>query len=131
MFSLNGVIVQVVLKDPIDSSYSKKIIYREMSPDKQHELIVYKYDKPGKKRDLLNVSVINKNDSIPKFGNFFLNSERHSIVGISWHTADTIVFRLSKISYFPIKFYLVENRPSIKVRVQFDETDKKNIESWE
>jgi len=100
IFSLNGVIVKVELsKDPIDSTYERNIVYREISPDRQKELVVYTYVNPGKYYNYFNISVINVNDTVPKYGNFYILT--YSSIGvcnpdIGWDSTGILNFRLPK-----------------------------------
>ena len=41
-----GVAVKIIHRDPIDTSFTKKIFYRETSPNGEHDLVVYKSVKP-------------------------------------------------------------------------------------
>ena len=52
---LNGVIIKIVHKDPIDTSFTRKIFYQEISPNGKYDLIVYKYVKPVNGIYFLNV----------------------------------------------------------------------------
>lgn len=117
VFSLNGVFIETVLKDPIDSDYSKKIIHQELSPDQKRELIVYTYEKSGSDYYLLNVSVINIHDTIPKFGNLFI-SERRCITHAKWSTANTLIFKIQYDCRFVAQYYFVKNRPHVNVNVE-------------
>jgi hypothetical protein len=116
-FSLNGVSVKTILKDPIESNYTRKIIYQERSPDNKRQLIVYTYEKPGSDYYLLNVSVLNINDTIPKFGNLFI-SEQRCVTETRWSTENTIILKIQNSCRFIVQFYFVKNRPHVNINVE-------------
>ena len=59
---LNDVKIKIIQKDPIDGSYTRKIIYQETSPNKRYNLIAYRYVKPENSHYFLNISIINISD---------------------------------------------------------------------
>jgi len=129
----DGVNIKVILKDPIDTSYSRKIIYQEISPNKQYELFVYRYVKPVNGNYFLNISIVNKNDSIPKFGNFYISRyDFDCFENIKWDSESSLDIRVSEGCYYAFADYLVKNRPQIKYKVKFDDNDtsKGNIHSY-
>lgn len=128
---LKGITIKIVHRDPIDTSYTRKIFYRETSPDQQHELIVYKHIKPGVRDLLLNISVINKGDSIPKYGNFYISRYNFDCFNdIRWDTSGVLDCKVSGACYYSFKEYLVWNRPAIRYKVTENDTIHGNIRPY-
>lgn len=120
----DGVYIKGILKDPIDISFSRKIIYREISPNKQYELFIYRYVKPANEVSFLNISVVNINDSIPKFGNFYITQYGFDCFeDIKWNSENNLDIKVSEGCYYAFADYLVKNRPQIKYKVRFDNND--------
>jgi len=128
---LNGVAIRIIHNDPIDSSFTRKIFYRKTSPDNKYELIVYKYVKPVNGNYFLNISVIEKGDSIPKFGNFYISRwDFDCFTDIRWKKTSVLDCRVSSSCYYAFAEYLVKNHPDIKYSVQIDDTIKGNIRNY-
>lgn len=128
---LNGVTIKVIQKDPIDTSFTRKIFYRETSPNGKYELIVYKYVKPVNGNYFLNISIINKGDSIPKFGNFYISKyDFDCFTDIRWDSASALDIKVDGGCYYAFKDYLVKNKPDIQYKVQINDTINGNIHSY-
>ncbi|HKO82850.1 MAG TPA: hypothetical protein VJU78_20730 [Chitinophagaceae bacterium] len=120
----DGVYIKVIVEDPFDSSFSRKIIYQETSPNKKYDLYVYRYVKAPNKMSFLNISVVNKNDSIPKFGNFYITRyDFDCFDNIKWDNESNLDIKVSESCYYAFADYLVKNRPQIKYKVKFDNND--------
>lgn len=130
--TLVEVAIKTILKDPIDASFTRKIFYRETSPKGNYELIVYKYVKPVNGNYFLNISVINKADSIPRFGNFYISRyDFDCFTDIRWaNTKDILDIKVSESCYYAFTDYLVKGRPEIEYEVQINETIKGNIQQY-
>ena len=129
--TLNGVIVKIIHRDPIDSSYARKIFYREPSPNGKYELVVYKHVKPENGNYALNISVVNKGDSIPKYGNFYISRwDFDCFTDIHWDKESVLDCKVSSSCYYSFTDYLVKNRPGIKYKVQIDDDIKGNIRPY-
>lgn len=128
---LNGITFKVIVKDPIDSSFARKIFYKEISPNDKYELIVYKYVKPKNGNYFLNISVINNGDSIPRFGNFYVSRfDFDCFTDIRWDNSSILDIKVSESCYYSFKDYLVKNRPDIMFNVQINDTIKGNIRPY-
>ena len=128
---LNGVTVKIVHKDPIDTSLTRKIFYEETSPNGKYDLIVYKYVKPVNGNYFLNISVINKGDTIPKFGNFYISRwDFDCFTDIRWDSAGILDCKVSSSCYYSFADYLVKSRPDIKYKVQINDTINGNIKDY-
>jgi hypothetical protein len=125
----NGVAIKVIQRDPIDSSFTRKIFYRDTSPNDKYDLIVYKYVKPVNDNYFLNISIINKGDSIPKFGNFYISKyDFDCFTDIRWDSSSILDIKVSESCYYAFNDYLIKNRPNIKYKVQINDTIKGNIQ---
>jgi hypothetical protein len=128
---LNGVLIKIIHKDPIDTSFTRKIFYREISPNGKYDLIVYKYIKPENGNYFLNISVINKGDSIPKYGNFYISRwDFDCFSDVRWDSSSVLDCKVSSGCYYSFTDYLVKNRPEIKYSVQINDTTKGNIQAY-
>jgi len=128
---LNGIAIKIIHKDPIDSSFTRKIFYQGTSPNGKYNLIVYKYVKPGDGNYFLNISVLNKGDSIPKFGNFYISRwDFDCFNDIRWDSLNNLDCKVSSSCYYSFTDYLVKNRPSIKYKVQINDTIQGNIRDY-
>jgi hypothetical protein len=129
--TLNGVTVKIIHKDPIDTSFTRKIFYQDTSPNGKYDLIVYKYVKPTNGNYFLNISVINKGDTIPKFGNFYISRwDFDCFTDIRWDKESVLDCKVSESCYYSFTDYLVKNRPNVKYKVQINDTTKGNIQNY-
>lgn len=128
---LNGIVVKVKQIDPIDSSFQRKIFYRDTSPNGKYDLVVYKYVKPVNGNYFLNISIINQGDSIPKFGNFYISKyDFDCFTDIRWDKTSTLDIKVSESCYYAFTDYLVKGRPDIKYKVQINDTIRGNIQTY-
>jgi hypothetical protein len=128
---LNGVSVKIIQKDPIDTSFTRKIFYQDTSPNGRYELIVYKYVKPVNGNYFLNISVIIKGDTIPKYGNFYISRwDFDCFNDIRWDGSSVLDCKVSSSCYYSFADYLVKNRPDIKYKVQINDTIRGNIQAY-
>ena len=129
--TLNGVTVKIIHKDPIDTSFTRKIFYQDTSPNGKYDLIVYKYVKPVNGNYFLNISVINKGDTIPKFGNFYISRwDFNCFKDIRWDSTSVLDCKVSESCYYSFADYLVKNRPDIKYKVQINDTIRGNVQDY-
>lgn len=128
---LNGVTVKIIHKDPIDSSFTRKIFYRETSPNGKHDLVVYKYVKPVNGNYFLNISITNKGDSIPKFGNFYISRwDFDCFTDVRWDKESILDCKVSSSCFYSFPDYLVKSRPDVKYNVQINDTIRGNIQEY-
>lgn len=119
--SMSAVRIKVTQKDLIDKSYTRKIIYQETSPNKQYNLIAYRYIKPENGHYFLNISIININDSIPKFGNFYVSKFGFDCFeDIRWDKSNELDIKVSESCYYAFEDYLIKNKVPIKYKVIID-----------
>jgi hypothetical protein len=128
---LNGVTVKIVHSDPVDTSFARKIFYRETSPNGKYDLVVYKHVKAVNGNYFLNISVINKGDSIPKYGNFYISRwDFDCFTDVRWDKESILDCKVSSSCYYSFADYLVKNRPDIKYKVKIDDDIRGNIQSY-
>jgi hypothetical protein len=128
---LNGIKIKVIQRDPIDTSFTRKIFYREASPNGKQELIVYKYVKAINGNYFLDISIIDRGDSIPKFGNFYISKyDFDCFTDIRWDSTNILDCKVSESCYYAFNDYLVKNRPDIKYKVQINDTINGNIQMY-
>jgi hypothetical protein len=128
---LNAVTIKIIHRDPIDTSFIRKIFFQDTSPNGKYDLIVYKYVKPVNGNYFLNISVINKGDTIPKFGNFYISRwDFDCFTDIRWDHSSILVCKVSSSCYYSFTDYLVKNKPDIKYKVQINDTTQGNINEY-
>jgi hypothetical protein len=128
---LSGVTVKIIQKDPIDTSFTRKIFYRDTSPNGKHDLIVYKYVKPVNGNYFLNISIINKGDSIPKYGNFYISRwDFDCFTDIRWDSSSVLDIKVSEACYYAFAGYLVKSKPDIQYKVKINDTIRGNIQRY-
>ncbi len=128
---LNGVVIKVKQVDPIDTSFKRKIFFRETSPNDKYDLVIYKYVKPDNGNYFLNISIINKGDSIPKYGNFYVSKyDFDCFTDIRWDITNILDIKVSESCYYAFADYLVKNKVGIKYKVEINDTIKGNIISY-
>jgi hypothetical protein len=125
----DNVMVKVIQRDPIDSSYKKEIVYYSVSPDKYYELEVYKYVKAGQKNYYINVSIVRKGDKFPKYGDFYISPyDCICFTDIQWEFENSLVITANNRCGTDFRDYMVKGRPDIKYRIQFSDAKTGNIE---
>jgi hypothetical protein len=129
--TLNGVTIHVIQRDPIDSSYTRKIFYQQVSPNGKYDLYVYKYVKPENGNYFLNISIVKAGDSLPKFGNFYVSRyDFDCFTDIRWDSVGMLDIKVSESCYYSFVDYLVKSRPDIKYKVAINDTIQGNIRSY-
>ena len=74
---------------------------------------------------------INKGDSIPKFGNFYVSRfDFDCFTDIRWDSSSVLDIKVSESCFYSFTNYLVKNRPEIKYNVQVNDTIKGNIRPY-
>jgi hypothetical protein len=115
---VNGVAIRVIYKDPIDTSFTKKVVHASVSPDGKQALAVYRYVKPENGDYFLNVSVYPAGDPMPRFGNFYVSRYGFDCISaIRWDSANSLDIRANSGCYYAFSDYLVKNRQPVRYRV--------------
>ncbi len=119
---INGVKIKVSPFDYIEDDYHLDIEHRETSPNGQLELIAYRYLKDRNNLNFIHVSVINKGEAIPKYGNFFIASmQSDRILNGTWSKDNTLLFYSNSNDTQYIQYYFVHDKPDIKFEVITDD----------
>jgi hypothetical protein len=128
---INGVKVKVSPLDYIEDDYHLEIVHRETSPNEQLELVAYRYLKDDSNLNFIHISVINKGESIPKYGNYFIGDmESDRVLNGTWSKNNTLLFYSNSTNAQYIKYYFVHNKPDIKYEVITDNALYGNKYRW-
>ncbi|MFD1257566.1 hypothetical protein ACFQ3S_12230 [Mucilaginibacter terrae] len=127
---INGVYVKALANDFIEQGDSLKLNYRETSPDRKHELVVYRYGK-GKKAGFMHLSIIPAKGAIPKYGNYFIaNPQADYIYYARWSRTNKLIFFTDNIGKDLIYYGLVKNRPAMEYQLVADDDRYKGKIRW-
>lgn len=119
---VNGVKIKVTALDYIESDYHLEIEHREVSPDGRLELVAYRYLKDRSSLSFIHVSIINKGDQIPKYGNYFIADMRSDrILFGTWGKNNSLVFYSNSLYAQDIKYFFVHEKPDIKYEIITDD----------
>jgi hypothetical protein len=125
IFAINNIQVKVIQRDPLDDTYSRRIIYQKTSPNNQDDLIIYRYVKKGREDVVVHISVVHKNDSIPKYGNFYITKDDFNCFkDVRWDSLGILVIKVSEACTSGFTDWLVAKRPDVKYRTQVVEIGK-------
>jgi hypothetical protein len=125
--------VNVILNefDYIEPTFKIHIEHREISPNRRHEIVAYRYCKDRSNLNFIHVSVINVGEEIPKYGNYLIADKRSDLIfGSEWTADNKLVFHTNKFDSELIQYYLVKNRPEIEFEIKVDEQNFKNKSKW-
>jgi len=126
---LNKVASKVIQRDPIDTTYKRKMVYHSISPNGQYELEAYKYLQVGQRNFYLNVSIVARGDKFPKYGNFYISPyDFICFTNIQWDSASNLVVIANDRRTNDFNDYIVKGKSDIKYRVEFSDTAIGNIE---
>lgn len=127
----NKVAIKVIQRDPIDNSFNRIILYRETSPDKSYELVVYRYVKLENGYYPLHISIVKKGEEIPKYGNFYISRwDFDCFKDIRWKLDNSLNIKVSSSCFNSFNDYLVRKRPAIDYHIQADDTIKGNVQPY-
>lgn len=116
---INGINLNFEYKDLIDSFFQMNILQDELSPNKQHRLLVYRYTKNQSNENFLNISVTMPGDSIPRYGNFFISDiENDYIYYCKWSNENKLQLYTTNGGYALIENYMVKSRPEILIEIK-------------
>ncbi len=135
IFTINNIPVKVIQKDPLDSTYTRQIIYQKTSPNKQYDLIIYRYSKPERGSATIHISVVHKNDSIPKYGNFYITKDDFNCFeDVRWDSLNNLDIKVSEACTSGFSDWLVSKSLDIKYKTQIVPIGKEdsldNIEEY-
>ena len=103
--------------------YAKQIIeYRETSPNRQHELIAYRYIDDEHNHNFIHILVIATGGQIPKYGNYIIaDIQSDYVLNGTWDKDNSIILYSNNLYTDMVQYYLVHNRPNIKYKVVNDD----------
>lgn len=128
---VNGVKVKISPYDYIEDDYHLEIEHRETSPNGKFELIAYRYLKDRSNLNFIHVSIINKGEPIPKYGNYFIASmQSDRILNGNWSKDNTLLFYSNSTDAQHIQYYFVHNKPDIKFEVISDDKQYGSKYRW-
>lgn len=119
---INGVKVEVSAYDYIEANYHLAVEHLEVSPDGKLELVAYRYLEDRNSLNFIHISVINKGESIPKYGNYFIadmTSDR--VLYATWSKENTLLFSSNSMDKDQIQYLLVHDRPNIRYEIIADD----------
>jgi hypothetical protein len=129
--TVNGVLVKVVANDYIDKYASLKIIYRETSPDKKNEMVVYRYS-TDKSAGFIHLSIIPLRSSLPKYGNYFIANPQADYINYArWSRGNKLILFTDNIGKDLIYYGLVKSRPAIDYQIVADDERYAGKNKWQ
>ncbi len=128
---INNIDIEVSGYDFIESNYHMDIEHRESSPNDKMELIAYRYLENRSNLNFIHISVINKGDSIPKYGNYLIGEPSSDYVFFGeWTSDNKLIFYTNEIYKDMIHYCLVKNRPQISYKLVTNDTNYTNQYRW-
>ncbi len=119
---MNGVKIKVTAYDYIDKDDHLEIEHQAISPNRQFELIVYRYLKDRNNMKFIHISVIPVGGKIPKYGNYFI-ADIHSdyVLNATWTESNELKFYSNSNYSHLIQYFLVEDRIKIDYKIVTDD----------
>lgn len=128
---INGIDIEISAYDFIEPNYHIEIEHREISPNGQYELVAYRYLKNNDNLNFIHVSVINKGEKIPKYGNYLIGEPQSDYVFLGkWSADNQLIFYTNSICKSMVQYCLVKNRPKISYTLISDDTSYENKYCW-
>ena len=122
---IKGVSIKSVLAEPIDSSYTRTIVFKSTSPDNKHEVVSYRYEKPGSDNSFYNISIIFLGEEIPTYGNFYVRRfDLDCITSVQWNDNNSLQVKVSDECFYTFSQYQVDNHPLIPYTIENNDTGK-------
>ena len=128
---IDSVQIEVSGYDFIEPSYHMEIEHKETSPDGKTELLAYRYLENRNNLSLIHVSLINKGDTIPKYGNYLIGEPTSDYVLYgTWARDNKLIFYTNDIYKDMIDYCLVKNRPNVEYKLVANDTSYNNKYRW-
>ena len=119
IFEINKIPVKVIHKDPLDSSYPQKILYKKTSPNNKYDLVVYRYLKAEHSNSTIHISVVNKNESIPKYGNFYITKDYFNCFeDIRWDSLSNLKIKVSEACTSGYENSFVSKKLDVRYKIE-------------
>lgn len=107
---INSIHIKYYYKDLIDSSYKMDTLLNKLSPDKNYRLVVYQYINKAFKNNFINISIINSNDTIPKYGNYFIGDLKDDYVNnCDWLNSNELAIYTTSSCEYIIQNFMVND----------------------
>ena len=93
--------------------------------------MAYRYIEDRNSLNFIHVSVINKGEKIPKYGNYFI-ADMHSdrILYGTWSKENTLLFYTNSHDTELIKYFFVHDKPDVKFEVITDDAQYRSKYRW-
>jgi hypothetical protein len=119
--NIDGVEVIVTPYDFIEQDFKQMIEFREISPNQKYELVAYRYCKSRSALNFIHVSIIEKGQEIPKYGNYLIaDMQSDYVFDGGWTRDNKLTFYTNELYADMVQYYLVENRPNIEYELKVD-----------
>ena len=128
---INSIDVEVSPLDFIKPHYHLEIEHRETSPNGQFELVAYRYAENNDNLNFIHVSVINKGEQIPKYGNYLIGERQSDYVFFGkWSADNQLIFYTNDKDKSMVQYCLIKNRPKIAYSLITNDTNYQNKRIW-
>lgn len=119
--TINGVEIVAKPYDFIEPDFERVIEFRELSPNKKYELVAYRYCKSWSALNFIHVSIIEKGQDIPKYGNYIIaDMQSDYVFDGGWTKENKLVFYTNELYADMVQYYLVINRSNIGYELKVD-----------
>lgn len=128
---INGVKIKVSAWDNIDKDDHLEIEHRELSPNGQFELVVYRYLKDRSSLNFIHISIIPAGGQIPKYGNYLIaDMQSDYVLNGTWTEKNELIFYSNSQYSDLIQYYLVNDRAKIKYEIVTDDKEYGSKYRW-
>ncbi|MES2689383.1 MAG: hypothetical protein V4658_03215 [Bacteroidota bacterium] len=122
LYPMNTALVKIARVDPVDSTFTREELFKQRSPDKQQELVVFRYVNPQRTYSILNVSILNAENKPGRYGNFYVGKGSFDCIrDIRWDSIGDFAVKASRKCYYGFDEYLVKTRPVLKYKLILSE----------
>lgn len=128
---INGIHIMYDYKDLIDSSYNMDTLFNKFSPDKNYRLVVYQYINKVFKNNFINISIINFNDTIPKYGNFFIGDLKDDYINnCDWLNSNELAIYTTSSCEYIIQNFMVNRGINVPYKIVVDDKKYSDVYWW-
>jgi hypothetical protein len=128
---INGIKIKVSALDYIEKDYHLEIEHRELSPNGQFELVVYRYLKDRSNLNFIHISVIPVGGQIPKYGNYLIaDMQSDYVLNGTWTEKNKLKFYSNSQYSDLIQYYLVKDRERINYEIVTDDKEYGSKYRW-
>lgn len=128
---VNGVKIKVSALDYIDKDDHLAIEHRERSPNRQFELVAYRYVKDRSSLNFIHISVIPAGGQIPKYGNYLIaDMQSDYVLNATWTEKNELKFYSNSQYADLISCFLVKYREKISYEIVIDDKEYGGKYRW-